>query len=1186
MSYNKTVWHTGDVVHADQLNNIEEGINSVDNKLEGIEEGAQVNKVEGIQFNGSDLTPDTETKKVNISAAPYNQAVPLPQQNDEGKILGYEAPTEGARPIVGWVEKPSNGVTPHIDQTTKHWMIGEEDTEVDAEGKNAYQVYVASVPQGETPMTESQWLASLKGEKGDNAVNPFKGIYGINNKPTGTFTIGDYLYAPTSESGQTGNTIWKWNGTDWQDSGETPDLANGETFASSETLQEVAIDDSHLVNPVNTADSTQPVLAQADDVMQLKAKLDGVTASETKVTEYTLQAGVLNANTKEFIGTNGNARYTVIPVGEAKRVRFLGVSYGDANSSYNYGFGFYNSSDEIFGTQKYEGRNDSGNNVVKEYVVDIPEGAVSLICSVIIASATLNESNFYCYLQSGESVLDKIEKTKEDILDITTEVAVSPNLLNPSDIIVGYRLNEQGSAKTVGDYTQVYGITDYIPIPPEGLIVNHSVKYVSAFVRGCCIYSDKNESSFVIDLAGSSLENGKSLAVNPSRHTGWNYARFSLYNPSTPYDGVTDGYGVYKGLALPSTFQPWFEPYNAPKEQQFKTGEKIGSVSIINDLTTGGVHDAASAESVKKVNSKISEINYTEDDVELVTSGDDTNVFSGYVKVVRNNVSIVTSSTSSKYLFIPLGDSMRISFLAGEKSSNSNNVGFSLGRFNGEANEDLTNYVPIIYSRYANDTGEVQPNPKEYIIDIPNDATHAVITIWGNGGVTLSNFYCKLYSGKTLEDYIKSISGDNTSTLYNTSSSLGNICIHAAKEHNFDDGTPPVYEWFLVQEAGTNKFYYSKDLNEKKFLFTFSGQASDYQFGILSNGDIIAVKRAESLNGSTQSDDNRVNPYIWIARENWEVQHEIDFEEALKPCGWQRNSGLRILPNGDVVFCEYTRTTVEYAYVWKITGDASDPLNWETKLQIGPVIADPQNGYKHFHCVAYDFYYDKLYVTSGDNDAHAHIWYSNDHGENWVRIPQPTTIVNGTVHGQVYRMSMMSFTKDKILWATDTPGVNRHAVYVCDRDSNGKMDSEAITLLANLSPTENPQDGQYSSYGQALMPEYNSIFLFDRQDGGGTQANHLQLRIVDLSDGTIHNLGNIDKAASTTQIGFRTKFSEWYPINGVIRVGFGFDSNSWNQLKVCGNTGSSSGLQRINNLVIYINKNGNNYSIRFTTLYI
>lgn len=37
-------------------------------KLDGIEEKAQVNKVEGIQINGTDLVPDGESKKVNITA--------------------------------------------------------------------------------------------------------------------------------------------------------------------------------------------------------------------------------------------------------------------------------------------------------------------------------------------------------------------------------------------------------------------------------------------------------------------------------------------------------------------------------------------------------------------------------------------------------------------------------------------------------------------------------------------------------------------------------------------------------------------------------------------------------------------------------------------------------------------------------------------------------------------------------------------------------------------------------------------------------------------------------------------------------------------------------------------------------------------------------------------------------------
>ena len=35
-------------------------------------------------------------------------------------------------------EDGENGITPHIDETTKHWMIGNTDTGIVAEGKTSY----------------------------------------------------------------------------------------------------------------------------------------------------------------------------------------------------------------------------------------------------------------------------------------------------------------------------------------------------------------------------------------------------------------------------------------------------------------------------------------------------------------------------------------------------------------------------------------------------------------------------------------------------------------------------------------------------------------------------------------------------------------------------------------------------------------------------------------------------------------------------------------------------------------------------------------------------------------------------------------------------------------------------------------------------------------------------------------
>lgn len=100
-----------------------------------------------------------------------------------------------------------SGITPYIDPVTKHWMIGESDTNVLAEGqagitphiesgywfigsinteikaqgsdgKSTYEVYCETVPEGQTPMTQSEWLNSLKGPTGPDGIPGEKGEKG------------------------------------------------------------------------------------------------------------------------------------------------------------------------------------------------------------------------------------------------------------------------------------------------------------------------------------------------------------------------------------------------------------------------------------------------------------------------------------------------------------------------------------------------------------------------------------------------------------------------------------------------------------------------------------------------------------------------------------------------------------------------------------------------------------------------------------------------------------------------------------------------------------------------------------------------------------------------------------------------------------------------------------------------
>lgn len=116
------------------------------------------------------------------------------------------------------------------------------------------------------------------GRDGLDAVNPFKGWFDslADLKASYTASIGDSAYVKDASPATTWS-IYIYDSTAssdnyWADSGIDADTSHVQTFASGEELNQVTIDDSHLVNPVNTTNSSQPVLARAEDVMQLLDK--------------------------------------------------------------------------------------------------------------------------------------------------------------------------------------------------------------------------------------------------------------------------------------------------------------------------------------------------------------------------------------------------------------------------------------------------------------------------------------------------------------------------------------------------------------------------------------------------------------------------------------------------------------------------------------------------------------------------------------------------------------------------------------------------------------------------------------------------------------------------------------------------------------------------------------------------
>lgn len=405
----------------------------------------------------------------------------------------------------------------------------------------------------------------------------------------------------------------------------------------------------------------------------------------------------------------------------------------------------------------------------------------------------------------------------------------------------------------------------------------------------------------------------------------------------------------------------------------------------------------------------------------------------------------------------------------------------------------------------------------------------------------------------------------------------GNFSIVCAKEHTYNDGTAPVIEYFLLEEVGTKRFYISKNLINKQYIFTFDTEYTNYfTFGITNNGDIIACRTADSLDRTTgKLDSNRINPVCWLASESWKVQHEVDFGDGLKPCGWLSNCGFRNLPNGDTLFCEYTRTTVATGNVWKLSGNPADASSWVVKKSFEITTTDNLTGLKHIHTVQYDHYTGVVYISTGDDDDNSKIYYSLDLGETWI--------VLGTPSQKYCRNLNFTFTRDYIYYAPDFVSTTNKYLFRATRTDNGVMDFDAIEDYVKLD-----QIGIAAAYGTVYLEEIDAILVLDRCDG---VESSMPLYVVDLTNETLHTIATIEAPSGEQLVGFRTRFTEFYPKDGKIRFGFGLYQVGWsdcaNHIKGFGNVGESNGAgaNNINNLELTVRRVNDGFRMSMNTYY-
>jgi hypothetical protein len=470
----------------------------------------------------------------------------------------------------------------------------------------------------------------------------------------------------------------------------------------------------------------------------------------------------------------------------------------------------------------------------------------------------------------------------------------------------------------------------------------------------------------------------------------------------------------------------------------------------------------------------------------------------------------------------------------------------------------------------------------------------------GSGNFTPSECVDAFFIVKSgMTDDTLSVSGKSAdaravkeSLMPSTSSFNGNTStIVAAKYFSYADGTQPVVDWYLLADYA-GYIYISKDLKSKKYICKLP-YWFQYKFAVRQNGDIIAVYRTELLSAASGAtydsslDDCRKNPLVCLHSEGYAEWHEVDFGTSLKPTGWLENCGIEVLPNGDIIFGEYTRMMVVYtANLWRIKAgaDITNSASWEI-IKTYRVAQNDTDTYgetviEHFHTVQTDPYTGTVYYATGDTGNKSQIWYSTDSGDNWTQqtFVDPDTSQTVTSGEKFFRLLNFNFTADKVYWSSDSS--TEHAILKADRNGINGLTPNSIRVVTEIATAT----GKPATYGSVLYEDKKIMILMERCDSNATQ---MLFRAYDLVTNTLKTICTIKCAVSEAKnIGFRTEYTEFEPLDGIIKCGFGTHRYYINYNAICGNKGTEF-INNVNTLNIRISMDAErNIYAKFGTYYI
>lgn len=290
-------------------------------------------------------------------------------------------------------------------------------------------------------------------------------------------------------------------------------------------------------------------------------------------------------------------------------------------------------------------------------------------------------------------------------------------------------------------------------------------------------------------------------------------------------------------------------------------------------------------------------------------------------------------------------------------------------------------------------------------------------------------------------------------------------------------GTSPEYEAFLFFDAQTNKLYIADSaVSNIEYLCDWNLELSnnvscfEYLTTITADGDIIFFRKYM-----------RENPIIY-PHTNYHNPIRIDFGDNLKPYGFLTSVSVVHFSDGSFVFGDYTNHKLvdeqnnDPRCIWHVTKPYTDVENWKVAHRFkhvyytSPESDEPDNEIGHIHTVAYDFYADTLYCTTGDIDRHCRVYRSKDKGVTWSHV------VTG---GQKYRSVGLTFRKDACFYGTDS-FYHQHELYKAERGDDGEVDFTNIKRVCSLEPLN--RNGSQATYGTILLRNPNGLLFLDRAE--------------------------------------------------------------------------------------------------------